>query len=321
MFDFIESHCKVLKTTIKGLGKITVMDCIVKSCANICCILTVPFDIQPGDPVPLFYQVAIKTISFIKHLDFIHWHADVHESVPQLPYTFLNMLHQVLAQLASFSTNSVNNNFVELGNDGSKLITTNIQKIVKCVARFFDRMDNHILKGTYPDIISKLRQRMQTQSIRLQVQLCPLTTEVLTLSKKSKPETSPPNTPACKRAPKKQKLKPAVGAKDITKAGLFHCKDGCPPTKMFPSDLSKKYCSFFCFHNKKCTKPHQTCEFDHVGRWEKMPLEDQEKTLAHCHAGKGKKIWLDANTFMKHKMTIPKKYAYFLREASGCKST
>jgi len=34
-FDFIESHCKVLKTTIEGLGKITSMDCIVKICANV----------------------------------------------------------------------------------------------------------------------------------------------------------------------------------------------------------------------------------------------------------------------------------------------
>jgi hypothetical protein len=129
-FDFIESHCKVLKTTVEGLGKITGMDCIMKICTNICCVITALFDIQPGNSVPLLYQVAIKTINFIKHLDFIHWHANVRESVPQLPYIFLNMLHQVLAQLASFSTNSVNNNFIELGNDGSKLITINVQKTV-----------------------------------------------------------------------------------------------------------------------------------------------------------------------------------------------
>jgi hypothetical protein len=30
--------------------------------------------------------------------------------------------------------------------------------------------------------------------------------------------------------------------------------------------------------------------------WEKMPPEDQDKILAHCHAGKGKKVWLDADT-------------------------
>jgi hypothetical protein len=80
-FDFIKSHRKALKTTIEGLGKITSMDCIVKICANVCCVITALFDIQPG--------------GFIKHLDFIRWHANVRESVPQLPYSFLNMLHQV----------------------------------------------------------------------------------------------------------------------------------------------------------------------------------------------------------------------------------
>ena len=104
-------------------------------------MITALFDIQPGNPVPLLYQVSIKMIGFIKHLDFIRWHADVRESVPQLPYIVLNMLHQVLAQLAGFSTNLVNNNLIELGDDGAKLITANSQKIVKYVARFFDRME------------------------------------------------------------------------------------------------------------------------------------------------------------------------------------
>ncbi len=34
-FDFIESHCKALKTMIEELGKITSMDCIVKICVNV----------------------------------------------------------------------------------------------------------------------------------------------------------------------------------------------------------------------------------------------------------------------------------------------
>jgi hypothetical protein len=70
---------------IEGLGKITSMDCIVKICKNIYCVITELFDIQPDNQVLLLYQVSIKMIGFIKHLDFIRWHADVHESVPQLP--------------------------------------------------------------------------------------------------------------------------------------------------------------------------------------------------------------------------------------------
>ncbi len=107
-------------------------------------------------------------IGFIKHLDFIRWHTNVRESVPQLPYSFLNMLHQVLAQLVSFSSNLVNNNLIELGDDGAKLITTSVQKIVKYVARFFDRMDNHILEGTYPNVIPKFTPKDANPSIRLQ---------------------------------------------------------------------------------------------------------------------------------------------------------
>ena len=320
-FDFIESHRKVLKTTIEGLGKITSMDCIVKICANVCCVITALFDIQPGNPVPLLYQVSIKMIGFIKHLDFIRWHADVRESVPQLPYIFLNMLHQVLAQLAGFSTNSVNNNLIELGDDGAKLITTNIQKIVKYVARFFDRMENHILEGTYPDVIPKFTPKDANPKYHIANVIASIDQGGLDLCKKVKPEASPPATPARGRVQKKQKLKPAVGAKDFTKAGLFHCRDGFQKGDLLPLDLSKKYCTFFCFHNKKCSKPNQACDFEHVGRWEKIPPKDQEKILAHFHAGKEKKAWLDAETFAKHNVTIPEKYAYLLGDASGCKST
>ena len=107
----------------------------------------------------------------------------------------------------------------------------------------------------------------------------------LDLSRKLNPEASPPSTPAHERAPKRQKLKPAVGAKDFTNACLFHCKDGVSPTELFHSDLSKKCCSFFYFHNKKCSKPHQACEFEHIGRWEKILPKDQEKILQERKSG------------------------------------
>jgi hypothetical protein len=101
-FNFIESQRKALKTTIEGLGKIASMECIVKICANVSCVITALFDIRPGNPIPLLYSICIKTIKFIKNLDFICWHAEVCEDVPQLLYIFLNMLHKVLSQLAIF---------------------------------------------------------------------------------------------------------------------------------------------------------------------------------------------------------------------------
>ena len=87
-FDFVESHRKAIKTTIEGLGKIQNTECIVKICANICCVITAIFDIRAGNPVPLLYSVCIKTIEVTKHPDFLKWHAEVHKKVPQLPYIF-----------------------------------------------------------------------------------------------------------------------------------------------------------------------------------------------------------------------------------------
>jgi hypothetical protein len=99
----------------------------------------------------------------------------------------------------------------------------------------------------------------------------------LAISNKSKPNAFSPGTPANNRKTKKQKLKPAAGAKDFTKASLFHCANGTPTSDLFPSGLSKPLCGYFCFHNKKCSKSNQACEINHIGKWDKFPVEDQAK--------------------------------------------
>jgi hypothetical protein len=45
------------------------------------------------------------------------------------------------------------------------------------------------------------------------------------------------------------------------------------------------------------------------------------KILEHCHASKGKKVWLDADIFAKHNIAIPEKLTYLLGDACGPKST
>ena len=87
-FNFVESHRKAIKTNIEGLGKIQNMECIVKICANVCCVITAIFDIWAGNPIPLLYSICIKTVEVTGHPDFIKWHAKVHDKVPQLPYIF-----------------------------------------------------------------------------------------------------------------------------------------------------------------------------------------------------------------------------------------
>ena len=315
-FDFIDSHRKAIKTTIEGLGKIHSMDCIVKICANICCVITAIIDIRAGNPIPLLYSTCIKTIEVTKHPDFMKWHAEVSNKVPQLPYIFLNMLHKVLSQLANFSTNSVNNNLIEHGDNGSQLKADLVIKIVKFVTRFFASIDNHIMEGTVPDSVPTFTPRDANPKI-LSAVVAPIDDAA---PSKVKSDASPPGTPARERNAKKQKVKPAPGATDFTKAGLFRCKEGTPIGELFPNDLEKKLCSFFSFHDKKCTKPNQACDFQHIGKWDKIPPGDQTKILEHCHSAQGKIVWLDAATFTKHKVAVPEKYAYLLGDSNGPKS-
>ena len=223
------------------------------------------------------------------------------------------MLRKVLSQLASFSTNSVNNSLIEHGDNGSKLKVDLVVKIVKFVTRFFANIDNNIMEGTVPDSVPNFTPRDANPKIRNAV--APVT-EIAAL--KVKPDASPPGTPARKRVGKKQKVKPAN--KDFTKAGLFRCKEGTPIAELFPTDLSKKLCSFFSFHDKKCSKPNQACDFEHIGKWDKIPVADQTKILEHCHATRGNKVWLDAETFAKHRITVPEKFTYLLGDSFGPKS-
>ncbi len=60
------------------------------------------------------------------------------------------MLHKVLSQLASFSTNSVNISLIEHGSNGNNLKVDHVVKIVKFVTRFFSNIDNSSWKARSP---------------------------------------------------------------------------------------------------------------------------------------------------------------------------
>jgi hypothetical protein len=299
---------------------ITGMECIVKICTNVCCVVTALFDIDGSNPVLLLHSMCIKTIDFVKSLDFIQWHAIVHACFPQLPFIFSNKLLQVLSQLAIYSTNTVNINLVECGDNGANVSTVQLLKIAKLVARFFEQMENHILEGSYPDTVPAFTPRDANPNHKVPSVILATNVEERPSAEKTKTDVSPPGTPTCKRTSKRQKLKPGAGSKDFTKAGLFCCKEGTPIAELSPTNLLNKYCSFFCYHDKKCPKPKQSCNFEHVDKWGKIPANDQTKILEHCHASGGK-IWLDVDTFAKHRVTnIPGKFAYFLGDAKGPKS-
>ena len=144
---------------------------------------------------------------------------------------------------------------------------------------------------------------------------------VETAALKVKPEALPPGTPAHERVGKKQKLKPAAESRDYTKVGLFRCKEGMAVSDLIPNDLKKRYCTYFSFHDKKCTNPSQDCKFtSHIAKWDRFPANNQTKILERCHVTQRKMVWLNANTFLRNRVTIPEKYAYLLGDSKGPKS-
>ncbi len=186
-----------------------------------------------------------------------------------------------MAQLASFSTNSVNNNLIEDGDNGAKLIIMPIQKIAKFVARFFDPLDNHILEGTYPDSVPKFTTRDANPKYQLTNMIANMADgAALSISGvESKPDASPPGTPARKRTSKKQKLKPAAGgSKDFTKASLFHCEERTVTTDLFPPRFIQAAVWFFsAIITKKIPSPIRPVNTTTSGNGRKSWLTTRQK--------------------------------------------
>jgi hypothetical protein len=132
----------------------------------------------------------------------------------------------------------------------------------------------------------------------------------------------PPVLPLARgQAKSKNSSRLLVGRRTLPKLVSSIVRKGPQQWIYSPPGLSKPLCGFFYFHNKKNSKPNQACEYNHIGKWEKIPANNQAKILTHCHSLKGKKVWLDAEMFTKHRATVPDKFSYLLGDAKGAKST
>jgi hypothetical protein len=69
------------------------------------------------------------------------------------------MLQKVLSQLAAYSTNTVNIGLVKHGDNRTNLNIAQVLRISKLVACFFERVENHILEGSYPDTVPAFTPR------------------------------------------------------------------------------------------------------------------------------------------------------------------
>jgi hypothetical protein len=79
-------------------------------------------------------------------------------------FYFFNMLQQVLSQLAIYSTNTVNIGLVKCKDNQANLNIAQVLKISKLVTCLCEHIENHILKGSYPNFL-QLPQGTQIQNI------------------------------------------------------------------------------------------------------------------------------------------------------------
>jgi hypothetical protein len=106
------------------------------------------------------------------------------------------------------------------------------------------------------------------------------------------------------------------------KMGLFHVKKGTPAAKALPNRSTLKdgasICLDFCCHERKCNFTHLLCKNGkHYTNWKNVP-DDNKKTLLKHMSATGL-MWLDAETFTKHGISIAPEFAHLLGDATGPK--
>jgi hypothetical protein len=115
-----------------------------------------------------------------------------------------------------------------------------------------------------------------------------------------------------------QKRKKEFSDKSL-KMGLFHIKKGTPASKALPDKSTLKdgvsICLDFCCHEKKCNFNHLLCKNGkHYTNWKNVP--DEDKTTLLNHMNTTGLMWLDAETFERHKITIAPEFTHLLGDAT-----
>jgi hypothetical protein len=91
---------KQVTSLIEGVGRVTTMEHVAMTCANICGVQHAIVDVATAKP--LLYQFAWRLIKFIKKRDTKTWMRDNKNLLVHLPMVFMSKIHQFFMHLASF---------------------------------------------------------------------------------------------------------------------------------------------------------------------------------------------------------------------------
>jgi hypothetical protein len=151
----VEKDRSKISSTIKGFGRVNIMEEVAMTCANICGIQLAMVDISGGKP--LLYQFAWTMICFIESKKRKTWLRNNSGSIAHLPMVFMAKLHQFFMHLAFFSQNSINTNKIEVGN--GMFETKALSVAVKLGSKFFSKMQEHVDDNSIPKDVPAFAKR------------------------------------------------------------------------------------------------------------------------------------------------------------------
>lgn len=321
----VEKDRNKISSMIEGVGRVNNMEEVAMTCANMCGVQLAMIDIAAGKPI--LYQFAWKVIRLIENKKTKTWMRDNSDCIAHLPMFFMAKIHQCFMHLASFSQNSINTNKIELGENDfdTKMVVT----AVKLASKFFSKMQEHIDDNSFPkDVPAFARGFFDAAGGGFAH--APAVNEQPPANTSIQPSIQPAEAnPNGKRKPNGEeqengKKKPRKEFSDKSlKMGLFHVKKGTPAAKALPDKSILKdgssICLDFCCHERKCNFTHLLCRNGkHYTNWKNVPDDDKMSLLKHMSATGH--MWLDAETFAKHSISIAPEFAHLLGDANGPKS-
>jgi hypothetical protein len=306
---------KQVTTIFEGVGQINLMEDVCMTCANMCRVQLAIVDVSKSKP--LLYQFAWKIIKFIENNKKKLGCATTETQSRIFPMVFMSKIHHFFQHLANFSQNSLNMNKDKVGDSAfeTKLVKTGVKLGAKFINKMIKHVEDNLLPKDIPAFAKSLFVKQTTGGIITLV-------ATNTNAKNQEGATVSGEGNKCKSdgdEPGKRKSRKEFSDKSL-KMGLFHIRKGAPVAKALPDKgkLKDKVCLDFRSHKKKCNYPHQLCKHrKHYTNWKNVPKEDKPVLLSHMN--ETGLMWLDAETFEKHKQTqaILAEFAHVLGNATS----
>jgi hypothetical protein len=152
-FQMHKSHQKKAKSTIKGAGRVNNIKDVIKVCTNFCAIQRAIFNTNDG--YLFLHNFAVKIILCICSHHFQLLYLKNKPKLVHLHYVFMQEIHHLFVQIATFSSISKNTNSTKNGGTGKDFDMKNFAFTFQFASSFLNKVNEYIHKDTVPvDVLS-----------------------------------------------------------------------------------------------------------------------------------------------------------------------